>query len=559
MRNTNTKWLQALALLAGTIYFFNQLNSKHKFPRWHFKKGHSYLYDYKSEGIVQGSKLSTPLKVVMKAELIQYIEAKDKSGWTEEIYFKNIDFVSDPLALNKWKQDLEQGLIVKKDSRGKVLSWKSITGNRKNPFWKRILRQTSIILPTDQALNWTSKEFEEDSFKSDYSIVSQTKDEVEIDKSYEYYQGKDHHASKAQITVKTPQAKVHYLSVTDTSEKQIGNTSVISSTTTQLTYLSRDIIKIKKDKTPITILAKDSSQLKKPKSNPKEVVALISDNMSTRDYVNLKKVLKTTQDLPQEIRRKYLSLDPESKAFRNITKALMSVSHEEHLDLLIEALDQNKDSLEVASYLIASISLARHPGKNSVDALEKLADPNDMLYKEASLGLGVIADKSSNTNRELSQQILEKRMNRINSSTDQAIINTELSSIGNMGLKEAKNFLENKLKDESIMTQINALKAMRRIDDSAINEIYLKLLKQDVSSSLKEQASYFLSQRELEEKHLPQLKSMMFEKFNSQIKYNLIRTYLKQAQEKDAKIVISRLLKSESSPNLRKWLEKKYH
>ena len=51
----------------------------------------------------------------------------------------------------------------------------------------------------------------------------------------------------------------------------------------------------------------------------------------------------------------------------------MSVSHEEHLDLLIEALDQNKDSLEVASYLIASISLARHPSKNSVDALEKLA------------------------------------------------------------------------------------------------------------------------------------------------------------------------------------------
>ena len=283
-----------------------------------------------------------------------------------------------------------------------------------------------------------------------------------------------------------------------TFKKQIGNTSVISSTTTQLTYLSRDIIKIKKDKDSDNDTCKDRSQLKKPKSNPKEVVALISDNMSTRDYVNLKKVLKTTQDLPQEIRRKYLSLDPESKAFRNITKALMSVSHEEHLDLLIEALDQNKDSLEVASYLIASISLARHPSKNSVDALEKLADPNDMLYKEASLGLGVIADKSSNTNRELSQQILEKRMNRINSSTDQTIINTELSSIGNMGLKEAKNFLENKLKDESIMTQINALKAMRRIDDSAINEIYLKLLKQDVSSSLKEQASYFLSQRELE-------------------------------------------------------------
>ena len=55
----------------------------------------------------------------------------------------------------------------------------------------------------------------------------------------------------------------------------------------------------------------------------------------------------------------------------------MSVSHEEHIDLLIEALDQNKDSLEVASYLIASISLARHPGKNSVDALEKLADRHE--------------------------------------------------------------------------------------------------------------------------------------------------------------------------------------
>ena len=139
----------------------------------------------------------------MKAELIQYIEAKDKSGWTEEIYFKNIDFVSDPLALNKWKQDLEQGLIVKKDSRGKVLSWKSITGNRKNPFWKRILRQTSIILPTDQALNWTSKEFEEDSFKSDYSIVSQIQIETrQIKHEKEYYQAGDSSCFGAQITVK---------------------------------------------------------------------------------------------------------------------------------------------------------------------------------------------------------------------------------------------------------------------------------------------------------------------------------------------------------------------
>ena len=51
----------------------------------------------------------------------------------------------------------------------------------------------------------------------------------------------------------------------------------------------------------------------------------------------------------------------------------------------------------------------------------------------------------------------------------------------------------------------------------------------------------------------------MFQDISSQTKYNLIKSYLKQASEKDAKIIITKLLKTEKSKDLKNWLESKYH
>ena len=48
----------------------------------------------------------------------------------------------------------------------------------------------------------------------------------------------------------------------------------------------------------------------------------------------------------------------------------------------------------------------------------------------------------------------------------------------------------------------------------------------------------------------------MFQKINSQTKYNLIKSYLKQASDKDAKIVIGKLLQTEKSKDLKNWLKK---
>ena len=214
---------------------------------------------------------------------------------------------------------------------------------------------------------------------------------------------------------------------------------------------------------------------------------------------------------------------------------------------------------EIASYLIASLSLSKAPSESAINTLERLTLTNEDLYNDASLGLGVMADKVSISNRSLGQEILNKRIEKIRSTTDQKVINTELSSIGNMGFKEAKPFLEEKLRDPSPETQVNALKAMRRIPGEEITQLYLNLLNSESSQELKEQASYFLSQRNLGSDDLTKLEKAMFEKVSPQTKYNLIKSYIKQANEKDAKIIISKLLKTEKSTNLKKWLESKYH
>ena len=237
----------------------------------------------------------------------------------------------------------------------------------------------------------------------------------------------------------------------------------------------------------------------------------------------------------------------------------MNISSEQQLELMIEALNQNIENPEVASYLIASLSLSKSPSENAIKTLEELALRNDDLYKDASLGLGVMADKVSVRNKKLGEDILNNRIKKIKAATEQKVINTELSSIGNMGFKEAQPFLEQKLSDPSLETQINALKAMRRIQGEEITGIYINILKSDSSDELKEQASYFLSQRKLQADDLLQIEKAMFQKINSQTKYNLIKSYLKQASDKDAKIVIGKLLQTEKSKDLKNWLKNKYH
>ena len=559
MKKSNTQWLQALVIIVGSIYFLNGLNSKSKIPKWYFKKGLSYLYEYKSEGIIEGENLDKALKVSMKAELVQYITEKSKTGWTEELYFKNIHFMSDPFSLKNWIRDLETGVLVKKDSEGKVLSWKSISGKENNPFWKRLIRQTSIILPKENKANWIRKDFNSDSFASNYSVDEQNKHEVDLSKNYEYYKGSDHFSSTSEINIKSPYSRINFLSVTDMSEKRVANSLIISNTRSTFTFMSYDIVKLKKDVTKVHSYSKVSSPKKVLVNLKKEAKQLLSENMTTRDYVKFKKLLKTSPELNEELKELYLNTDPSSKVFRTMTKAFMSISSEQQVELMIEALNQNLENPEIASYLIASLSLSKSPSEKAIKTLEELTLTNEQLYNDASLGLGVMADKISVRNKSLGQDILNNRIKKIKAATEQKIINTELSSIGNMGFKEAKPFLEEKLSDPSVETQVNALKAMRRIQGEGITEIYLDILKNNSSDELKEQASYFLSQRKLENKDLLQIQKFMFQDISSQTKYNLIKSYLKQASEKDAKIIITKLLKTEKSKDLKNWLESKYH
>ena len=377
--------------------------------------------------------------------------------------------MSDPFSLKNWIRDLETGVLVRKNSEGKVLSWKSISGKENNPFWQRLIRQTSIILPKENKVNWTRKDFDSDEFKASYSIEEQNKNEVDLSKSYEYYKGKDHFSSTSELNIKNPPySRINFLSVTDMSEKRVANSLIISNTRSTFTFVSYDIVKLKKDVTKLEVYSKVSSPKKTLGNLKKEAKQLLSENMTTRDYVKFKKILKTSPELNEELKDLYLNSDPSSKVFRTMTKAFMNISSEQQLELMIEALNQNIENPEVASYLIASLSLSKSPSENAIKTLEELALRNDELYKDASLGLGVMADKVSVRNKKLGEDILNNRIKKIKAATEQKVINTELSSIGNMGFKEAQPFLEQKLSDPSLETQINALKAMRRIQGEEI-------------------------------------------------------------------------------------------
>ena len=88
MKNRNTYWIQALTVVIAAVYFFSNYNKSADRPVWSFLKGNSYIYSYKSTGLVEGKAISSNLKVEMKADLIRYIEKKDQKGWTEEVYLK---------------------------------------------------------------------------------------------------------------------------------------------------------------------------------------------------------------------------------------------------------------------------------------------------------------------------------------------------------------------------------------------------------------------------------------------------------------------------------------
>ena len=235
----------------------------------------------------------------------------------------------------------------------------------------------------------------------------------------------------------------------------------------------------------------------------------MSSNLTTNDYRELKLLLDNNDFQINELRELYLELDPESSEFRFLTKALIGSKKNGLSSILVDALKKNLNNEKIANYLIGSIALAKIPSLEASQYLEEIAESSPSLYKSASLTLGVLANKLSNTDRVESLKILDKRISNIKGLTDKNRLAVEFSAIGNMGLIESQKFLESYLaKSDSNMTSI-ILKSMRRNPDSRVNEIYLKTLSNSASEYLKENISFYLKQRSIANNGLNDLKDLI--------------------------------------------------
>ena len=218
---------------------------------------------------------------------------------------------------------------------------------------------------------------------------------------------------------------------------------------------------------------------------------------------------------------------------------------------------KNLNNEKIANYLIGSIALAKIPSLEASQYLEEIAESSPSLYKSASLTLGVLANKLSNTDRVESLKILDKRISNIKGLTDKNRLAVEFSAIGNMGLIESQKFLESYLaKSDSNMTSI-ILKSMRRNPDSRVNEIYLKTLSNSASEYLKENISFYLKQRSIANNGLNDLKDLIDAESNFNTKRNLIGAYVNNSSKKDAKIFLEDLKTRSKEANLKTWIDQK--
>ena len=496
MKSIKTYWIQALLVILGSIYFFQNSSGKSRRPKWNYKKGYSYLYDYSSQGIATTSLSNTEISVTMKADLVRFIKEKKSNSWIEELYFKNISFAQSSVDLDQWKASLANGVTVERSKEGEVISWAMHEASKDNPFWKRIVQQFTVAIPSDNSLSWSIKDNIKNSFYTEYSVEQQTKRSFEIKKKNDYYEKGAHFSSKATVELKTFSTEIFSLSIHDMSEKNIMNKQILSNTTTDINYISYDTRKVEKDK--FTSVPKITNPKKRSTNSSQDIKKLLDDNLfnelNTKAFVKFKSILKDNIGSIQEIEDYYLALDIDTNEFKFFSKALMGSGNKDLTNLLLKALNKNISNTKKASYLIGSVALAKTPTIECSRTLEQIAESQPELYSQASLALGVLANKFKATNSYESINIFEKRIKNIKDFKSQKKIITELSAIGNMGLDDSQEFLENylsKLKDESL--QVATLKAMRKNSSKRVNKLYLHQLKDENSNTLKQSVSFYLN------------------------------------------------------------------
>jgi hypothetical protein len=210
-----------------------------------------------------------------------------------------------------------------------------------------------------------------------------------------------------------------------------------------------------------------------------------------RDYISLSALLRQDQKARADAVAKIERGEPDADLLIDALGDAGDPASQKALTGLVE-----KGSLEpqrTRGALIA-LSLVEEPSQATVSALQsKLEDP--VLGTQATYGLGAFAHALESTDPERSRSVLDLLINRLKASTKVADIARYLEALGNAGHPGALPVIDAYLADPDNSIRAAALRALRRIPGSGVDQRLASAMTRDPASGVRDVAVGLVGQR----------------------------------------------------------------